>query len=175
MTRSMLFDGWSEIARVMVLAASAYLAMVIALRISGKRTLAKLNAFDLVITVALGSVLATIALSSDVSLIEGVAAILLLVAAQWAVSWASVRTSLARRLTRAEASIVFADDVFDDTTLERERLTRGEVLQAIRASGCGDIELVAAVVLETDGSFSVIASAQSGDLTALPVSGSGTR
>jgi uncharacterized membrane protein YcaP (DUF421 family) len=41
------------------------------LRVSGKRTLAKMNAFDLVVTVALGSTLATILLSADVSLAEG--------------------------------------------------------------------------------------------------------
>jgi uncharacterized membrane protein YcaP (DUF421 family) len=141
---------------------------VIALRISGKRTLAKLNAFDLVITVALGSVLATIALSSDVSLIEGVAAIALLVTAQWTVSWASVRTSLARRLVRAEPTVVFDDGHFDDTTLASVRLTRGEVLQAIRASGCGDLEMVAAVVLETDGNLSVVTAERCDTASALP-------
>jgi uncharacterized membrane protein YcaP (DUF421 family) len=168
MTRSMLFDGWSDVVRVVVLGALAYAVMVVVLRVSGKRTLAKLNAFDLVITVALGSVLATIALSSDVSLIEGVAAIALLVAAQWTVSWASVRTSLARRLVRAEATIVLSHGRFDDTMLSRVRLTRGEVLQAIRASGCGDLEMVAAVVLETDGSMSVVTTDRSRTGSAMP-------
>ncbi len=167
MTRSMWFDGWSDVVRVVVLGASAYVVMVIVLRVSGKRTLAKLNAFDLVVTVALGSVLATIALSSDVSLIEGVAAIALLVAAQWIVSWASVRTSLARQLVRAEATVVF-DGHFDDTALARVRLTRGEVFQAIRASGCGDLELVAAVVLETDGSLSVVTAERCHTASAMP-------
>lgn len=126
MTSSMLFEGWSDVLRVVVLGALAYVVMVIVLRISGKRMLAKLNAFDLVTTVALGSVLATIALSSDVSPTEGVAAIALLMAAPWAVSWASVRTSLSRRLVRAEATVVVDDGHFDHATLARVRLTRGE-------------------------------------------------
>ncbi len=168
MTRSMLFDGWSDVARVLLLGAFAYMVMVVVLRGSGKRTLAKLNAFDLVVTVALGSVLATIALSGDVSLIEGVVAIGLLVAAQWAVSWASVRKPLARRLLRAEASIVFDDGRFDDSVLTSERLTRGEVLQAIRASGCGDVERVAAVVLESDGSLSVVTNDRCTTASAIP-------
>lgn len=59
MIGSMLFDGWADLGRVVALGAAAYTVMVIVLRVSGKRTLAKLNAFDLVVSVALGSVLAT--------------------------------------------------------------------------------------------------------------------
>lgn len=103
----MFFDRWSDVARVVVLGVLAYTAMVVVLRVSGKRTLAKLNAFDLVVTVALGSVLATIALSSEVSLLEGFAAIAVLVVAQWVVSWVSVHKPPARRLVRAEATVVF--------------------------------------------------------------------
>jgi uncharacterized membrane protein YcaP (DUF421 family) len=112
--------------------------------------------------------LATIGLSSEVSLIEGVAAIAVLVAAQWAVSWASVHTSLARRLVRAEATVVFDHGRFDDTMLSRARLTCGEVAQAIRSSGCGDLEMVAAVVLETDGSLSVVTADRCRTASAMP-------
>lgn len=168
MIGSVLFDGWADVGRVVALGAAAYAVMVVVLRVSGKRTLAKLNAFDLVVTVALGSVLATIALSNDVSLADGVAAVAVLVAAQWAVSWASVHTSLAWWLVRAEATVVFDDGRFDDVVLARLRLTRGEVCQAIRSSGCGDLELVAAVVMETDGSLSVVTADRCRTASAMP-------
>jgi len=164
----MFFDGWADLGRVMALGATAYTVMVIVLRVSGKRTLAKLNAFDLVVSVALGSALATIALSREVSLADGVAAITVLVAAQWVVSWASVHTSAAQRLVRAEATVVFNSGHFDDVALSRVRLTHGEVCQAIRSSGCGDLELVAAVVLETDGSLSVVAADRCHTAGAMP-------
>lgn len=54
----MFFDNWMGILRVLV--GGAYATLVVFLRVSGKRTLAKLNAFDLVITVSLGSTLASI-------------------------------------------------------------------------------------------------------------------
>ncbi|MBA3959135.1 MAG: DUF421 domain-containing protein, partial [Chloroflexi bacterium] len=57
--------------RTVVVGLLAYVALIGTLRISGKRTLAKLNAFDLVVTVAFGSVLATALLSPDVSLLSG--------------------------------------------------------------------------------------------------------
>lgn len=67
----MWLDSWSDLGRILAVGASAYVSLVLVLRFSGKRTLAELNAFDLVVTVALGSTLATILLSSDVSWSEG--------------------------------------------------------------------------------------------------------
>jgi uncharacterized membrane protein YcaP (DUF421 family) len=166
----MLFDGWAEMGRVCAVGAAAYLVLLVELRTAGKRTLAKLNAFDLVVTVALGSALATIALSQDVSLAEGAAAITLLVAAQWTVAWLSVHTPLARRTVRADATVVFEHGRFDDTALVQTRLLRSEIEQAIRAGGCGDLEMVAAVVLETDGSLSVVPVEHFGSGSALPAS-----
>ncbi len=165
----MLFDRWSDAVRVLVMGAAAYAVMVVALRLSGKRTLAKLNAFDLVVTVALGSVLATIALSSDVSLVDGIAGVAVLITAQWAVSWCSVHVPLARRLVRSDAAVVFDHGRFDDAVLAKARLTHDEICQAIRSSGCGDLESVAAVVLETDGSLSVITLDHCHTATAMPV------
>jgi uncharacterized membrane protein YcaP (DUF421 family) len=167
-TPSMWFDGWANVGRVIAVGAAAYVVMVIELRVAGKRTLAKMSAFDLVVTVALGSVLATIALSRDVSLVEGAVAITLLVTAQWVVSWLSVRTGWVARIVRAEATIVFRDGDFDAEALDRARVLRAEVDQAIRAGGFGDREQVGAVVLETDGSLSVIPLEHCTSGTALP-------
>ncbi len=78
----MFFDSWQGIGRVIVVGTLAYAALITILRISGKRTLTKMNAFDLVVTMALGSTLATIVLSKDVALAEGVVAFALLAALQ---------------------------------------------------------------------------------------------
>jgi uncharacterized membrane protein YcaP (DUF421 family) len=77
--------------RTLLVGSLAYAALVVLLRLSGKRTLSKWNMFDLVVTVAFGSTLATALLSKDTSLMQGVAAFALLVALQWALTWASVR------------------------------------------------------------------------------------
>jgi len=68
---SLFFDSLHDLLRVVLIAALAYAALVGVLRLAGKRALAKLNAFDLVVTVALGSTLATVLLSKDVSFLEG--------------------------------------------------------------------------------------------------------
>ena len=92
----MVFDGWVGLFRVVVVGTVAYLTLVLLLRISGKRTLSKMNAFDLVVTVALGSTLATVLLSSSVALVEGLLAFALLIFLQFAVTWLSVKSSAFR-------------------------------------------------------------------------------
>jgi len=62
-----VLSPWSDLARILLVGAAAYVTLVVILRTSGKRTLAKLNAFDLVVTVALGSTLATIFLDKNVT------------------------------------------------------------------------------------------------------------
>jgi uncharacterized membrane protein YcaP (DUF421 family) len=164
----MFFESWTALGRVVVISACAYAALILILRISGKRTLGKLNAFDLAVTVAIGSTLATVLLSKDVALAEGLVAFAMVVALQWVVTSASVRWPGFKRLARSEPTLLVEQGHYLDAAIAAERLTRSEVDQAIRNKGIGRIGQVAAVVLETDGSFSVIATDDSdGELTAL--------
>lgn len=164
----MWFDSWSDIARVALVGGASYVVLVVAVRISGKRTLAQLNAFDLIVTVALGSVLATILLSSDVSWLEGVTAFAVLILAQFVVALVSSRLRAGRRVVAASPTLLVANGRVLDDRLAEHRLARSEVIQAIRSSGSGDLSNVAAVVLEANGTFSVIGSDKLGDGSALP-------
>ncbi|GGL69923.1 DUF421 domain-containing protein [Wenxinia marina] len=151
-----LFSGWADVLRTVVMGVGGYGLMILTLRASGKRTLAKLNAFDLVVTVALGSTLATILLSKDVALAEGWAAILTLVACQYAVAFASVRSRRVARAVRSEPALLLRDGEPLPEAMRRERVTREELETVVRAQAGAEIEDVAAVVLESDGSFSVM-------------------
>lgn len=163
----MFFDDLHGLLRVAAAALLAYAAMVLVLRIVGKRALAKLNAFDLVVTVALGSTLATVLLSKDVALAEGVLAFAALAVLQWVVSRVSISSAWFRSLVRSEPRLLLEKGVYRRDAMASERITVGEVDAAVRNAGHGRLETVAAVVLETDGSISVIASAGDDALTAL--------
>ena len=152
----MFFDSWSGIGRVLAVGVLAYAALVVLLRVSGKRTLSKMNAFDLVVTVALGSTLATIVLSRDVALAEGVAAFALLILLQFAVTWSSVRSKAVRGAVKSEPALLFFDGRFLCDALRRERVTQDEAEAAVRQHGHASMREVAAIVLETDGSLSVM-------------------
>ena len=164
----MFFDNWFGLLRVVVIGALAYAALVAILRVSGKRTLSKMSAFDLVVTVSLGSTLATVLLSKDVALLEGVLAFAVLASLQFAVAWISLRWGLFRRAAKSNPRLLLSDGVIDERALTDERVTRQEVMAAIRGEGYGDPADIAGVVLETDGSFSVIPLAQAGRRAAFP-------
>lgn len=103
----MLFDTWYDIWRLGVVGTAAYAGLVILLRTTGKRTLSKMNAFDLVVTVAFGSTFASAILSSEVSLSEALAAFALLCGLQCAVTYLSVRSERFQRLIKAELTLLF--------------------------------------------------------------------
>lgn len=163
----MWFDVWSDIARVVLIGSAAYITLIVVLRISGKRTLAKLNAFDLVVTVAVGSTLATILLNSDVSFAEGVTALALLAVLQFLAATISSRFRLGRAFVTARPTLLVSQGRYLDEALRDQRVSVDQIRQAIRSTGQGDVSQVAAVVLESDGSLSVIATDKIGDWSAL--------
>ncbi len=163
----MWFDSWSDVWRVLLVGPASYAALVVLLRTSGKRTLAKLNAFDLIVTVALGSTLATIFLSKDVSWSEGVVALGVLALLQLVVASLTSRVPATRSVVTSRPTLVFEDGHPLRESLRRQRLSEAEVWQAIRGTGVGDLAAVAAVVLEADGTLSVISTQQAGSRSAL--------
>lgn len=152
----LLFDSWSSILRTLVIGISAYASLILLLRISGKRTLSKMNAFDFIVTIALGSTLATVLLNKNVALADGVLAFALLILFQYIITWLSVRAGKIKGLVKSTPSLLFYKGNFLDESMRSERITREEILAGIRQTGIGAIEDVDAIVLETDGSMSVI-------------------
>lgn len=152
------FGGWSSLIRTLIVGVLAYVVLVVFLRISGNRTLSKLNAFDLIVTVALGSTLATVLLSKNVPLADGVLAFALLIGLQLVVTWTSIRMRWLRRILTGEPQLLLYRGEFMPASLRKARVTEDEVRSAVRSSGVLSLEEVEAVVLETDGSLSVVQS-----------------
>jgi uncharacterized membrane protein YcaP (DUF421 family) len=162
----MFFNDASSLLRVVIVGTLAYLSLVLLLRVSGKRTLSKMNAFDLVVTVAIGSTLATVLLSKDVALADGVAAFTLLIGLQYVITWLSVRSRRVEKLIKAEPSLLYFNGRFLEA-MKSERVTEAEVRAAMRSQGSSEMESVAAVVLETDGSLTVLRNQDDQVFTAL--------
>lgn len=150
-----LFNRWADLGRTALVGTLAYVGLVVILRVSGKRTLSKMNAFDLIVTVALGSTLTTILLSKDVPLAEGLTAFALLIGLQYAITWLSVRSPTVSRLVKSEPTLLYRDGFLRDQ-MRRTRVVESEVRATVRSEGIGSMERVAMVVLETDGTFTAI-------------------
>lgn len=152
----MFFDNWFSLFRILIVGTASYAVLVVYIRLFGKRTLSKMNAFDLIVTVALGSTLATVIVSEEVKLAEGLFALLLLCALQFAVAFTAVRWPLAERLIKSEPTLLVHRGSLLRAAMRRERVTEDEVFAAVRAQGINDLDRVGAAVLESDGSVSVV-------------------
>lgn len=102
----MLFSSWSSIVRVLVVGAPIYIALLAILRIIGKHALAKSNAYGLVVTTALGSTLASAVLTKQVTLIDGVIAIALLLGLQYLLGTLVTKYGWASRWFTAKPSLI---------------------------------------------------------------------
>jgi uncharacterized membrane protein YcaP (DUF421 family) len=149
------FDGWYYVGRAAALSALGFVAMMVMLRVSGKRTLSKLNVFDFVFVVACGSVLAATIISKDTTLVEGVAALAVLIVIQVILAKVAAYSPAAERIINGSPTLLFSNGKYIDHALKRERVTREEVRAAIREEGVTRVEDVTAVSLENDGTLTV--------------------
>lgn len=150
------FDSWSGIFRVSVTTVIAYLTLIILLRVSGKRTLAKMNAFDFIVTIALGSILGAVILNKNIPLSEGLLAVVLLILLQFSFTYISVRNAKFKNLITSQPTLLFYRGDFFDKILKKERITKDFVNKSARQAGYMSLNEIEAIVLEPTGDITVI-------------------
>lgn len=154
------FDNWESIVRTLIITILAYIGLIILLRISGKRTLSKMNAFDFIVTIALGSTLATVLLNKSVALADGILAFALLIALQYLITYISVRSKKFSKLIKATPTLLLYNGEMITNAMVQERITKDEIYAVLREKGIDSIRETRAVVLETDGTLTVIKSSE---------------
>lgn len=165
-----LWDGWEPIFRILIVGTLSFLAIVFIIRISGKRNLASMNAFDFIITIALGSSFGRILTAKTVSLSETLITFLLLVSLQYIFSHFSARSKFFHNIVTSEPALLYYNGKFLEKNLKKENLRKEDLLGAARKKKFNDLGQVEAIVLETDGSFSVIGKSAAGERsTVLPL------
>lgn len=167
MAGSFFWDSLKAVARIIAVGVPMYALTLAALRFTGKRALAKMNAYGLVVTIALGSVLASTLLTKSATLSDGVIAVALLLALQWVVAIAVIRWPWAQKVTLSHAQMLLWDGKPLDSAMRSERVHIGELESAVRSAGHMSFSDVQAVVLEPDGSFSVMGRQDPGDASAM--------
>ena len=153
---SWFFDSYATLLKTVVVGLACYASLIMMLRASGKRTLSKMNMFDFVVTVALGSVMASTLISDGVTYLQGVTAFATLILAQYVVTFLSVRSRGFERLVKSDPTILYYKGRYLEDAMRRERVPKSEVLGAIRQSGQGAPAEIAAVLLESSGELIVM-------------------
>ncbi len=164
---SIFFDSWQSIIRTTVITVLAYIALLVLLRSFGKRSLSKMNAFDFIITIALGSTMATVSLTKNVALADGVLAFLLLLGLQFSITWLSVRNKAVKGLVTSTPALLFYKGQLLHSVMKKERITIEEVYAKVREHGYSSLKEVEVIVLETTGDITIIKQAHEEDPAAL--------
>jgi len=132
-----------------------YLVLVLLLRIFGKRELAQLNPFDLVVLLSLSNTVQNAIIGDDNSVTGGVIGAFGLLAINWLVVKALFRS---RRLTRAlegRSTTLIRNGQIDIKAMNQESLTREELLSVVHRQGFEGFHQVRKCELEPNGTFYV--------------------
>jgi uncharacterized membrane protein YcaP (DUF421 family) len=161
------FDGWAHLLRSALTAAGIYLVVIAAIRIFGQKALAKMSGYDMVVTVALGSIIAALPLTTDVSLADAVAAAITFLTLQQITRYLQARHRRVHRLVRERPLLLLWDGrLLEDRMLDSD-ISADEVRAAVRRSGMLSLKQVRAAILENDGEWSVIPQSNAPDLSAM--------
>jgi uncharacterized membrane protein YcaP (DUF421 family) len=152
----MFFRSWADIFRVALVSATIFILVVAMLRVVGQQALAKMSGFDVVFTVTLGSVVATVAVTKEVSVSEAVTALITMLVLQEIVRRFQSRYLVAHHLVRqAPRVVLWNGELLEDRLLEVS-VSADEVRAAVRKAGMRSLGEALAVVLENDGEWSVV-------------------
>lgn len=153
---SIFFQSWDSIIRLVVTSIFIYPGLILLLHIYGKRSLAQLNMFDFIITIALGSIFASVLILENVTILDGILIFILLLSAQFSITWTSLRWKFVDKIIKSEPTIVLFRGKLLEEYMKSARVSEEEIHSAVRHQGIACLDDVHAVVLENNGTLSVI-------------------
>ena len=150
------FNSWDRLASVTQGSLFFFVFIILVMRVSGKRTASQMNNFDWIVTVAMGSLAASGILLKDVSIADASLAIGILAACQWGTTWLITRSERFARLVKPAPRLLADGGRMLTEAMHKERVSEAEILSRLRQQGYAQGSEAQWVVLETDGSLTVI-------------------
>ncbi|WP_237226516.1 DUF421 domain-containing protein [Rubinisphaera sp. JC750] len=159
------FESWDSLYKIFISTLVGYAVLILFVRIFGKRSTSKMNNFDWIVTVAVGSVLASMAVLKDVTVSDGILAIILLLGGQFLITTATSRWEWARVLLLSPSSTLYENGRFREAELRKQRVSQREILSAVRENGLDCLEDVDIITFEPDAEIAVVRKQQTNDST----------
>ncbi|HVE71781.1 MAG TPA: YetF domain-containing protein [Thermoanaerobaculia bacterium] len=146
---------WQELGLTAARALLVYAAMLLVIRLLGKRTIGNFTAFDLLIALMLGEVVDEI-IYGDVTLLQGFTAIMVVALAKYVTSWLTYWDHGLNRFFEGKPTELVRNGEIVRRGLRHELMNEKEVMAALRLQGVTDLREVKLAMLEVDGLLSVI-------------------
>lgn len=145
----------SELIFTALRATFVYFFLLLIIRVLGKREIGATSAFDLIVALILGEVVDEI-IYGDVTILQGMVAILVVAIWHLVNSWASFKSQFIDKLTGASPTILVKSGRIQKKELAKERLNEEELFSELRMAGVDNLEEVKQATLEPNGSISVL-------------------
>jgi uncharacterized membrane protein YcaP (DUF421 family) len=142
-----------------------YAFLLIGLRLSGKRELAQLNPFDLVVLLTISNTVQNAIIGNDTSFFGGVVGAATLLSVNYVVARLTYKYPEFERVVEGEADVLISDGKLQEENLRRELLTRKELEVAAHRQGFESLDDVDRAVLEMGGAITFVAKKPSPDAT----------
>ena len=133
-----------------------YIAVIISIRLMGKRQIGDMQPSDLVITLLISEIAAMPLQDTDQPILFAVSAIFTIVLIEILVSLVSLKSFAVRKMLSGSSAILIRDGVIDQKELKKVRMTVLDLVEMLRGQQVFDISTVSFAVLETGGSLSVL-------------------
>ena len=154
---------WQNALAVALGVACVYVAIIVATRIAGLRSFAKMSSFDFAMTVAIGTLIGSIALTRDPPVLQGLVGVAVLYLLQWIVARLRLRFEWLKAMIDNRPVLLIEHGRLLEENLRHVRVTHEEVHAAVRAASVARLGDVRAAIMETTGDISVIAGSDAID------------
>ena len=149
-------DFGSSLVDVAARTAIIYVVLVVGLRLAGKREVGQLSIFDLIVLLVIADAVQNAMVGENTTLAGGIVAAVTLISLDRLLDIVSSRSQRVRKLLEGEPQVLVEDGVILEDALRKEGLDRDKLASALRGHGIREASEAALVVLETNGSISVI-------------------
>ena len=146
----------NDVIRVLGSAVIIYVLIIVYIRLLGKRSTSELNNFDWIVTVSVGSIVASTIVLKDLSVTEGGLSIFILMMLQFLITKFMYNSVSFREFVKSNPQLLLFEGEFIEENMKKERILKREVYAAIRQNGLKSVKQIYAVVLETNSKISII-------------------
>ena len=152
----MFLDSPWRLLEIGLISVLLYTALIVSLRISGKRTLGDYTVYDWIISITIGSIAASTIVMRDTPLLNGYAGMLFFIVLQTLTAYLSVKSERFRRHLQGNPTLLYYKGHYLEDAMKRTRVTRTDISQSVRLKAGKSPDQVEAIVLEKNGKIALI-------------------
>jgi len=159
---NLLFNTWQGIIRITITSIVFYFLLIFILKFLGNRSIGNFSVYDFVATLTIGSVVSSTLVFREITFLNGLLAVVIFLLLQYSVSRLISKWPGLNRLLNPSPKVVFFKGKFMKQNMKKARINRDEIYAAIRLQTNRTSDQIYAVILETNGSLSVVIRASAG-------------